>query len=206
MKKKSANLSSDQIRAFVAIELPDAAKAFLEDVITGLKQSRADVRWTKPASIHITLKFLGNIDAPIISAIGNRLDPIFSIQQPFDLTISDLGTFPDERRPRVIWAGLSDSSGYLSKMAGKVDRALIDLGFESETRPYKPHLTLGRTRSSEGRERLMALVNSRECSGPIFRVNRSALFQSELSPSGSRYSPLAIFDFAKKPLTEPMKS
>ena len=206
MKKKTANLSSYHIRAFVAIELPDTAKVFLEDVITVLKQSRADVRWTKPASIHITLKFLGNIDVSIISAIGNQLEPIFSVQEPFDLTISGLGVFPDQRRPRVIWAGLSDNLGYLSKMAEKVDRALIDLGFEHETRPYRPHLTIGRMRSSEGRERLMDMVNNQECSGPMFRVNRSVLFQSELGPTGSRYTPLAIFNFAKSLLTEPMKS
>ncbi len=190
--------NQEQVRAFLALELPNQALKFLDEILAVLKQSRADVRWTRSGSIHITMKFLGNIEVSRISDVERAIDPVVRSQAPFATSISGLGVFPNLRHPRVIWAGFDDSLGHLEKMAGLIDRELENLGFERETRPYSPHLTLGRTKTDEGQDRLVDLIRNLECKGPSFDVDRATLFQSILSPNGPRYSPISIFDFGKK--------
>ncbi len=190
--------NQNRIRAFVALELPDHAREFLNEMITVLKQSRADVRWTRSSSVHITLKFLGDIDVSQVPDIVSELTPVFAGQTRFVIAISGLGVFPNLRRPRVVWAGLDDTSARLGKMAALVDSAFHTLGFKTESRPYSPHLTLGRTRSDEGRESLIELIKNTECKGPGFEVKRAKLFQSILGPAGPKYSPISIFNIGDK--------
>jgi RNA 2',3'-cyclic 3'-phosphodiesterase len=202
----SVKTNQEQIRSFVALELPENAIKFLDEIAAVLKQSRADVRWTRSGSVHVTLKFLGNIEVSRISDVKRAIDPVFRSQEPFVTAISGLGVFPNLRRPRVIWAGFDDSLGHLGKMAGLIDRALENLGFESETRSYNPHLTLGRTRSDKGKDTLVDLIRDLECKGPSFEVDRATLFQSILSPTGPRYSPISIFNFGKKTSDEEIRA
>ena len=174
----------EQIRAFLALELPENAIKFLDEIAAVLKQSRADVRWTRSGSIHVTLKFLGNIEVSRISDVERAIDPVLRSQTPFVTAISGLGVFPNLMRPRVIWVGLDDNSGHLGRMAGLIDRALDNIGFEPESRPYNPHLTLGRTKSDKGKDTLVDLIRNLECKGPSFELDRATLFQSILGQNG----------------------
>jgi RNA 2',3'-cyclic 3'-phosphodiesterase len=192
--------NQNRMRAFVALELPDHAREFLNEMITVLKQTRADVRWSRSSSVHITLKFLGDIDVSQVPDIVRELTPVFAGQARFVIAISGLGVFPNLRQPRVVWAGLNDNSGHLRKMAGLVDSAFYTLGFKTESRPYSPHLTLGRTRSDEGKESLIELIKNMECKGPGFEVQTAKLFQSVLGPAGPKYSPISIFNIGNKDL------
>lgn len=198
--------NQEQIRAFVALELPENAIKFLDEIAAVLKQSRADIRWTRIASIHVTLKFLGNIEVSRISDVEQAIEPVFGSQTPFVSAISGLGVFPNLMRPRVIWAGLDDSLGHLGRMAGLIDSALDNLGFERETRPYNPHLTLGRTKSDKGKDTLVDLIRNLECKGPSFELDRATLFQSILGQNGPRYTPISMFSFGKKTSNEAIRA
>lgn len=190
-------MSQEEIRAFLAIELPDSVTDFLDSISAQLKKGRADVKWVNPKSIHLTLKFLGNVKRAVIPEFEKVLEPIFSRTDKFQLNISGLGVFPNLRQPRVVWAGVSDPSGQLAKIVPIIDETLVTLGFEKESRSFNPHLTLGRSRSSHGKEQLVELIGQVNCNGPNFIADRAVLFQSLLTPTGARYSVISIFNFSE---------
>ncbi len=187
-------MNQEEIRSFLALDLPENVTCFLEKISSRFKQSRADVRWVNPTSIHLTLKFLGNINGAQIPDIENTLRPIFSSQSQLQIEISSIGAFPNLRKPRVIWAGVSEPSGQLIKMVSLIEDAFDGLGFPRESRSFNPHLTLGRTKSNRDRERLVDLINSMKPKPNItFVANRAILFQSILGAAGPRYKALSVF-------------
>ena len=141
------NSNPDRIRSFVAIELTADAKAFLASTIQQLKPDGPELKWVRPEAIHLTLKFLGNVDRRVIPELERALSPVFASQTSFDLSIRSVGAFPSASAPRVVWAGLVDSSNALPSLAEAVEDAVEALGFSKEKRPFKPHLTLGRAKS-----------------------------------------------------------
>ncbi|MGC8660156.1 MAG: RNA 2',3'-cyclic phosphodiesterase [Desulfomonilaceae bacterium] len=190
--------SEDEIRTFLALDLPDSVLLFLEDVINRLKKSRADVRWVNPKSIHLTLKFLGNVNRSRISDIEKNLRPIFAAQQQMDFETTTVGAFPNLRQPRVVWTGVTETSGQLVKIVSNVEEVLYNLGFQKEIKAFTPHLTLGRARSPRGKEELVEVIHSIGSNRRLgFVVERAILFQSILEPSGPRYNALAVFDLPK---------
>jgi len=198
MTQGQAEMHQEEIRAFLALDLPANVSRFLDDISFQLKKSRADVRWVNPTSIHLTLKFLGNVNRSRIQDIKNVMSPIFSIQRELELKISGIGALPNLSQPRVVWAGVSDPSGRLVKVVSSIEKAFNDLGFKRESRPFSPHLTLGRTRSNNGKERLVELINStRSNVGLSFIADRAILFQSVLDPTGPLYNIVSVFNFIK---------
>ncbi len=198
MTQGQSEMNQEEIRAFLALDLPENVSRFLDDISSQLKKSRADVRWVNPTSIHLTLKFLGNVNRSRIQDIENVMSPIFAIQRELELKISGIGAFPNMSQPRVIWVGVSDPSGRLVKVVSSIEKAFNDLGFDPESRPFNPHLTLGRTRSNNGKERLVDLIESmRPNAGISFVADRAILFQSVLGPAGPRYNVVSVFNFIK---------
>ncbi len=196
-------MNQEEIRAFLALDLPEDVTCFLGNISNRLKQSRADVRWVNPTSIHLTLKFLGNIIGAQIPDIETALRPIFSSQSPLQIEISDIGAFPNLRQPRVVWVGVSDTSGRLVKMVSLIEDAFDRLGFQRESRSFNPHLTLGRTKSNRDKERLVDLINSMNPTPSItFVADRATLFQSILEPAGPRYKVLSVFNLIRSSATE----
>jgi RNA 2',3'-cyclic 3'-phosphodiesterase len=188
-----------KIRAFVAIELPDTVKEFLEDISSRLKKCGADVKWVKTNGIHLTLKFLGYADTDLVPIIERDLRLVLVEQKPFPLRVFGLGAFPGLARPRVIWAGLDDSERITPRLASKVDEILEPLGFQREKRPLTPHLTLGRVRSNKNCGDLIEAVRqSMDISGPTFVADHAVLFESILKPTGAEYSVIGGFDFSGK--------
>ncbi|MBM3298934.1 MAG: RNA 2',3'-cyclic phosphodiesterase [Deltaproteobacteria bacterium] len=188
----------EEIRSFIAIEVPQEAKAFLEKVSTELKRTRADVKWVRPEGIHLTLKFLGQVRMDLIAVLERELAPVFAEFTPFEIQIAGLGAFPGLGRPRVVWAGLTEPFGALPLMAGRLDEKLERFGFSREKRPFSPHLTLGRVRSNSGLAAMVETVRQQmDIQGPKFTADHAILFQSILKPSGAEYRALCRFYFSR---------
>jgi RNA 2',3'-cyclic 3'-phosphodiesterase len=183
------------MRAFVAIDLAADVRAALAGEQSRLKAACAlnrDIRWTRPEGLHLTLKFLGAIETervrPVIATL-EALEPF----DPFKVEVRGFGFFPDVRRPRVFWVGLQASSA-LGELAARVETALEPLGFERESRPFKPHLTLARfDRPLTPSALTTALNESSVESFGSFEVREFFLFESRLRRGGAEYFKLARF-------------
>ena len=179
------------IRAFIALELPDAARRTLAELQDALGHALAPVRWVRHEGIHLTLKFLGDIPEGRVAEIGPALAAAIQGQRPLKLVIKGLGIFPGVRKARVIWAGLGGETADLIDLHQKVDAALASLGFDREGRPFKAHLTLGRFKKAPSAPALVAALEDRSDYPPCrLSAHRVVLYRSELRPQGARYTPL----------------
>jgi len=179
------------IRSFLAIEIPRTIQKKIEAIQEDLKSSRADVRWMSPEKIHLTLKFFGNIDESTIDPIVKSIEGPLRTTFPFSLKVQGVGAFPHLKNPRVIWMGLVDEKEILTSFQRQLERELEKIGFKREERAFRPHLTLGRVKSSKGREELTGrMERHREEGFGDFEVERIVFFKSDLKPSGPIYTVL----------------
>lgn len=185
-----------EIRAFIAIELPNSVKDFLREIVDDLKKYETDIRWVKIEGMHLTLKFLGSVPVELISQIEHASKKVFTNQPPVELHVAGLGAFPDLKRPRVIWAGCQDVGEQLKPLVTSLENALEPLGFAKEKRPFNPHFTLGRVKSSRGITNLVPIIKKQlNVSGPTFTTDHAVLFESILKPSGAEYVEICRFNF-----------
>ncbi|MFH1407386.1 MAG: RNA 2',3'-cyclic phosphodiesterase [Candidatus Omnitrophota bacterium] len=181
---------TDTIRTFIAVELPDELHKELATLQEKLKTAQSDTGWVKPENIHITLKFLGYVTPDKIEAIKKSLDAIAKNEQPFALSVKDIGAFPKLSYPRVIWVGIEESKN-LSALAAKIEDAMEKLGFKKEERLFAPHLTLGRVKSAQNKDKLVSLLEKTKFASDIaVKASEIILFQSTLTKGGSIYTPL----------------
>ncbi len=179
------------MRSFLAVEVPTSIRQGLATLQARLRESGADVKWVRPESVHLTLKFLGEIEVGAVADIREALDEVIQRHEPFLVRVRGVGCFPRMNQPRVVWVGLSGDGGRLISLQREVESAMEPLGLSREERGFRPHLTLGRVRSPKGRERLAWLVQAlQEEEVGEFQVRSVVQFQSELHPSGARYTPL----------------
>ncbi len=175
----------------MAVEIPDGIRRALGSLEEELRSSGADVKWVRPESVHLTLKFLGEIDPGRVAEIRTELECVVGSHDPFSVRVRGMGCFPRMNQPRVVWVGLIGDEGRLLRLQGDVETVLERLGFPKEERPFRAHLTLGRVRTTKGKDRLVALVQSRlDADLGEFAVGAVIQFRSELHPSGARYTPL----------------
>lgn len=186
----------EQIRSFVAIELEDELREELAQIQESLRRRgiAAQVRWVKPQAIHLTLKFLGNIPVGRIEEIGLAVTGGSEGVDPFNISLDGLGCFPTANRPNVIWVGVREDTGALSRLQNSIEGRLSALGYKPERRKYKPHLTLGRVSRHIGasdRRRLGDVVQTHDA-GTLggMQVREVSLMRSDLSPEGARYTRL----------------
>jgi 2'-5' RNA ligase len=166
----------------------------MEELQSELKGANADVRWVRPQSIHLTLKFLGSISGEELEKLAGAIAPIVSSWAPFEVRLHGLGCFPSSRSPRIVWVGIEHGGAEASSLQKAVENQAAEVGFPPETRPFKPHLTLGRIRSSKGKGTLaQAVENRHDVEIGSFSVNEVHLFKSELKPSGAVYTKLRTF-------------
>jgi 2'-5' RNA ligase len=174
------------MRLFIAIELPAEVKKLL----TGLRTAIPGANWVPPEQLHLTLAFLGEVDEATCALLGEKLAEI--VAPGFTLQFSSSGCFPDRRRPRVIWAGLSPSP-LLTALAEQVSKAVRSCGIAQEERPFSPHITLARCRQPAGREVSAFLEQHRQLTLPPVNVREFILFQSLLTRQGAIHTPLRQF-------------
>lgn len=187
------------LRSFIAIELPPHIRANLERITSRMKSTTAEVRWVKTADIHLTLKFLGDIDEEGIPELAGAIAKCTSGILPFALSVRSIGAFPNEHNPQVIWIGAADDTGRLALLQQTIETALKRMGFKSEKRPFAPHLTLGRLKSPRGKEtarRALQDLKSADCGS--YEVDRICLFKSDLKPSGAVYTILNSFPLSAR--------
>jgi RNA 2',3'-cyclic 3'-phosphodiesterase len=181
------------IRAFLAIELPDHLRAGLALIQGELKRSHADVRWVTPGNIHLTLKFFGNVPDDEIDALALAAREVAATEAPFQLKATMAGAFPSPKAPRVVWLGLGGDVVPLTRLYHRLEKAYATLGYLPEGRAFNPHLTLGRVKSPLNREKLAKMLERMPpVDWPAFTVKELLLFQSVLSPQGSKYTPLKV--------------
>jgi len=178
-----------EIRAFIAIHLSPEITEELGDLQASLKRSNADCKWVKPDSIHLTLKFLGNIAPERIEEIKNTLDNIAIHHKPFELSLSNIGGFPRLESPRVIWAGIDKGCLETEAIARDLEGELAKRGFQKEERSFSAHLTLGRVRTPKNRKALIENIKALDFKpSASATVNKILLFRSTLTPQGSIYT------------------
>src|SRR3990167_10081867 len=131
------------IRTFIAIELPAKIIGGLKEIQDELKDGTNKVTWVKPENIHLTIKFLGDIEADKIDSIAGLLKSAAAKNRSFDISVKGVGGFPTIDNPRVLWVGIEEGNVNLSALYNNIEDALSAIGFEKEERPFKPHLTLG---------------------------------------------------------------
>jgi 2'-5' RNA ligase len=188
------------VRLFVALEIPSAVRDHLAALIKELgaldpPASGRKVRWVRPANLHVTLKFIGEVPPARLNAIGDALSTVRS-EQPAELRFRGLGFFPSERRPRVLWAGV-EASPTLVSLAVDVDECLEKPGVERERRPFTPHLTLARFEPPGVSEKLGGGVRENVTRDfGVLRTGEFHLIESKLKPSGAEYTTLQTFRFA----------
>ncbi len=177
------------IRIFVAIALPEKVLKKLEEIIGELRQLSLEGRFLDSRSIHLTLKFLGNVEEEQIPHINGALEKSAQGIAPFDLKIQRINVVPHLRNPRVVWMGVNGSEA-LGELRERIERRFEEIGFPRETREFKPHLTLLRIKGGKNLEKL---VNYIETQGVIQReivvvgADEVHLYQSILKPSGAEY-------------------
>ena len=196
----------DAIRAFIAIELPAAILQQLGEVESRLKpQMPPDcIRWVKPDSIHLTLKFLGQVPSDQIDLITASLKNALLPHHAFALEVAGAGCFPDLHRPRVIWVGVKEDppTHQLQHVQRAVENAISPLGYPTEARDFSPHLTLGRVardvRTTDLKKVGDAVGASHIGSLGRWDVSNVALIKSDLRPTGAVYTVLARASLAAK--------
>lgn len=180
------------MRAFVAITLPDAQRRTLATLQRALAESRADVKWVEPANLHLTLKFLGEIEEGQRRTVETFLQRVAARQEPFAMSLEELGAFPSPTAPRVIWVGVGQGRTEAAGLAEAIDQESVAIGVPKEERSFAAHITIGRVRSPRNRDALTRRL--REATWhppPPWRVAAVTLYQSVLSPQGPTYTVLA---------------
>lgn len=180
------------MRTFIAIELPAQIKDHLASLQKILKKSEADVKWVEPANIHITLKFLGEIDEEQLKKIILIMDQISSNTRRFTVTLGSTNAFPNIYSPRVIWMGTEKGNKEIKILAKELEEKIQKIGIPKEDRAFSSHITLGRTRSGLNRAKLTeALQETLKPEDPAqpreFPVIGITLFKSTLSSKGPIY-------------------
>jgi len=194
---------ADNIRAFIAIELPGAVRKALGELIQRLRADGLPLRWVRPDNIHLTLKFLGDIPPGQAAAVGDAVAAAVAGMAPFQLRAAGVGVFPSLARARVIWVGAAGGVESLNTLHQQIDGALKQLGFAGDERPFKGHLTLGRAKGRLDPERLKrSLKAAGAFDAGAFPVIRLTLFKSDLKPFGAVYTPLREMAFGEADSSE----
>lgn len=185
------------MRLFVAIALPPEVKCALAAFqrIFHLPGIRAS--WTRPESMHLTLKFLGETPQNRIEDIAHALRGAVEGIVPFQISVAGIGTFPQKHNPRVLWCGIQHGGDQLVRLAATIDKALADIGFPHEERSFTPHLTLARIQGPVQQHVWSDAVNAAGLlSQPQFMVSSIVLMSSELRQSGAKHTEVARLSFA----------
>lgn len=180
------------IRTFICIEIPDSIKSRIAKLQDTLRKIDAQISWTKPSNIHLTLKFLGGVSASRLDRIKKAVERAAEGIKPFDIEVSGSGCFPSPRSPRVLWVGIGSVPEELQHLYANLEDELAAIGFEREKRKFSPHLTIGRVRTPQNASSVAESLVTSGFEPEQFRTTEIIVMRSDLKPTGSIYTPQAI--------------
>lgn len=181
-----------KIRTFIAVETDPAVREAAAELVGEFRASGADVKWVDPANMHLTVKFLGDVDSRHVHEVCWAVEKAVAELPRFELELRGAGAFPNARRPRTVWLGAGQGGEEIGILAEALEEAMDRLGFRREARRFHPHLTLGRVRRGQaGLDELARLL----AEYADFEVGRTTVsevvtFSSQLDRSGPTYEPL----------------
>ena len=180
-------------RTFIAVEIDDEVRDRAVALQTDLAKTGAEVKWVEPDSMHVTLLFLGEVDDRELHSVCRAVTGVAAKVPAFALAVASVGAFPTPRRPKVLWAGVTEGAEELRVLHGKLEERMLDLGcYRTEERGYTPHLTLGRVKGAADGEALAPELPKRMAwSGGRTAVTEVTVFSSELERDGPVYTVLA---------------
>ncbi len=185
------------IRSFIAVDIPPDIQRAIGDRLSPLQKETPEVRWVKPLNLHLTLKFLGDVEPAQLDVWKEKLYEVFKNEKRFFMEFSTLGGFPNLRVPQVLWIGVRSGEESLKNLAKKLEAVACALGFQKESRPFSAHLTLGRVKHAKPLsvpvERLTELKFDFI---PPIMVNHVTLYKSILTSGGAYYEPVEKIAFA----------
>ena len=189
-ERQSDRRRSNAVRTFICIEVPQSIKERIARLQEALGRHEARISWVKSSNIHLTIKFLGDVEAARIPAVCSAAERAVQLSSTFDIEVGGAGCFPSAKSPRVFWVGLTAVPYPLAQLQGSIENELANEGFPREGRRFSPHLTIGRVRSpkqaSLAAEELIKVGFDVES----FRVVEVIVMRSDLNPTGSVYTPI----------------
>ncbi len=184
------------MRTFIAIDIPRSVKKKIEANTRKARSNFPELKWVEPHNLHITLKFLGEVQERRISEIEAGLKEVASKFSPFELQIGPPDSFDAGGAVRVLWLSIEKGGDLLTELANEVENQLARMGFPREKRPFQAHLTIARSRRSGPKVRFSMLNLPRE-SFPPFTVREIIIYKSTLTPSGPIYEKIKVIGLRK---------
>ena len=185
------------MRLFIAIEIPESIRSAFASLLKEFRAVAPQLKWVRAENLHVTLKFLGETDPAKLGALQNVLSAVRSAE-PVSLEFRGLGFFPNEKRPRVFWAGM-EASANLKTLAADIDQTVHPLGFPLEERPFTPHLTLARFSLPGIPPKLLQAINEKNSqSFGSLGTRQFHLIESKLKPAGAEYTTVQSFHFTSE--------
>jgi len=179
------------VRTFIAVHIPDTVRRNIGALVNGLRAfGGPDVKWVRPESLHLTLKFLGDVEAERIEAVAGAVETAVSGKAAFNIVLGGTGAFPNPRRPAVLWIGVAKGSEPLVSLAEAVESALAGIGFGREKRPFSAHLTVGRVRPPGNAGRTVERMAETGFECDPFRIDAVHVMKSDLQRGGAVYTTL----------------
>ena len=180
------------VRTFIAFDTPEPIRKEMSVLQAELKKANADVKWEPEDKFHATIKFLGDIEEKLLSSVLTKIESIVLKHAAFGVMYQAVGSFPNNRNPRVIWIGCENNDGKLDLLKTALDVELLSFGFEIEKRPFHPHITLGRVKSLKGMENLTPMLEKLTFEKRTATIMEILVMKSVLRPEGSEYSTLKV--------------
>lgn len=177
------------MRLFIAIPLPEDVKQRLEE----LQQPVEGIRWQQSRQYHLTLRFVGEVDNDVAQTIQNRLKAVGVA--PFSFDLNGPGYFPEHKYPRVLWIGVEEVPA-LMKLQSEIEQVCQDAGLKSETRDFKPHITLGKVKGASKRDVMSFINQHKQFRMTNIPISEFILYSSRLHSSGAIHKPLERYSLA----------
>ena len=182
-----------QIRAFLAIEVPEELKLKIYKVIKEFKKTDARIKYVELENLHMTLKFFGDIDTEGIDLLSQKISSVVSGFDEFKVNVKGCGAFPNTNRIKVIWLGIENDE-FIRKLHDELDKEFVKLGFDKDKK-FSTHLTIGRMKSAKGKEEVKSAIEEfSDVEIGEMNVDRIILKKSTLTPQGPIYEDLETFE------------
>jgi 2'-5' RNA ligase len=178
-----------RIRTFLAVDVGTEVRKRAAALQQQLARTGVEVKWVAPDQMHLTLLFLGDVNELDLVKVCRAVKEVAATEPPFPLRVAGVGAFPNNRRPKILWGGVTDGADALRRIYGALEARLIDLGvYRKEDRDYTPHLTLGRLKADGGEDLAKELPKLMAWDGGRAVVDEVLVYSSELRRDGPEYA------------------